>query len=104
MTLAEADNIRRQKKEINSSKFTATGFGKSFGASPSIANLPTPPAPLPPSSYPPPPPLPPNEGSPPKPPGSQHGIDDMFDIDEELERNSGTPKMEKSEKMEEGLV
>lgn len=101
MSQAEAEQIRRQKKEQHVSKFTATGFGLTFGASPSIASLPSSAPPQP--NYPPPPPM---DHDIPQPPP----VEDMFEekaMAEEMKVAKAEPvekKMSKSDDDEDDEV
>jgi len=98
MSQSEADAIRRQKKEQNVSKFTATGFGMTFGASPSVASLPQPPPQPGLPSLPPPPPMEQDFPLPP-PPSST----DMFEekaMEVEAKKEAKEEKIEKQEKFE----
>ena len=85
MSQAEADAIRRQKKESHATKFTAQGFGMAFGASavpalPDPAKLAMPQVHYPPTSIHPPPLPSASQPEPPPPPPD----DDMFGHEPEV--------------------
>ena len=100
MSQAEADAIRRQKKEQHVNKFTAQGFGMAFGAAPSIPDLPSTPQP-PQTSFPAPPPPPTSDPSPPKPPPDSS---DMFSEYEEDKKVKPEPKFKKDEDSGDELI